>query len=141
MLSSVETADQIIRTVPLIVRALWNRLPAETSLPVTFPQLGLLSILDQECLALSDLAQRWGVSAPTMSKTVSLLADRGWVVRREDPADRRRKLLSLTPAGCEIQKQMYALVQSSVAFSLDTLDGEQCGQIVSALSLLLSTLS
>jgi DNA-binding MarR family transcriptional regulator len=141
MLSSVDTADQIIGTVPLIVRALWNRLPTETSLPVTFPQLGLLSMLDQECLTLSDLAQRWGVSAPTMSKTVSLLVDRGWVVRKEDPADRRRKLLSLTPAGCEIQKEMYGLVQNSVARSLDSLDGEKRAQIVSALCLLLSTLS
>ncbi len=141
MASSVECADYIIRVVPLVVRELWGRLPSDASLPVTFPQLGLLSHLCQERLTLTDLAHMWGVSVPTMSKMVSLLVDRGWVVREEDPADRRRKNLSLTLSGYEVHKRVYEAVQQNLVGSLDALDDDRRGQIVSALDLLVSTLS
>jgi DNA-binding MarR family transcriptional regulator len=76
-----------------------------------------------------------------MSKMVSLLADRGWLVREEDPVDRRRKLLSLTPDGIVAHKRVYEAVRDSVALSLDPLDGGQRAQVVAALDLLLSALS
>jgi DNA-binding MarR family transcriptional regulator len=131
----------MIRTLPLIVRGLWNRLPTEGTLPVTFQQLGILTVLCHQRLTSSELAARWGVSAPTMSKMVSLLVDRGWLVREEDPDDRRRKLLSLTPSGVAAHKQVYEAVRDSVALSLDPLDTAQRAQVVTALDLLLSTLS
>jgi DNA-binding MarR family transcriptional regulator len=141
MPSSTECADHVIRTVPLIVRELWNRLQAETPHLVTFSQLGLLSHLCQERLTLTDLAQKWGVSAPTMSKMISLLVDRGWVVREVDPSDRRRKLLSLSESGCEVHKHTYEAVQQSLARTLDVLKDGQHAQVVSALDLLFSVLS
>jgi DNA-binding MarR family transcriptional regulator len=131
----------MIRTLPLILRGLWSRLPAEGTLPVTFQQLGILTVLCHDRLTTSELADRWGVSAPTMSKMVSLLVERGWLSREEDPGDRRRKLLSLTPSGVVAHKQVYEAVRDSVALSLDPLDTGQRAQVVAALDLLLSTLS
>ena len=50
-------------------------------------------------LSLSGLAEATGVDAPYATLIVDSLEERGLVERQPDPADRRRKLVSLTPAG------------------------------------------
>jgi DNA-binding MarR family transcriptional regulator len=46
-----------------------------------------------------DLADRFEVSAPTMSRTLDVLVEREWVSRERDTDDRRRVLVALTPKG------------------------------------------
>ena len=89
---------------------------------------------------MGEIADLWGVSSPTMSKMVSLLVDRGWLGRKEDPADRRRKLLSFTAEGWEAHDRAYEAVQESVAGSLDVLDDDQRARIIEALDLLMSSI-
>lgn len=48
-----------------------------------------------------ELAEIERVSAPSMTRTVAALVDRGLVLRAEDPGDRRSVLLSLSPAGVD----------------------------------------
>jgi DNA-binding MarR family transcriptional regulator len=50
-------------------------------------------------MSLSGLAEATGVDAPYATLIVDSLEERGLVERQPDPADRRRKLVSLTPAG------------------------------------------
>jgi DNA-binding MarR family transcriptional regulator len=50
-------------------------------------------------LSLSGLAEAVGVDAPYATLIVDNLEERGLVERQSDPADRRRKLVTLTPAG------------------------------------------
>ena len=50
-------------------------------------------------LSLSGLAETVGVDAPYATLIVDGLEERGLVERQSDPADRRRKLVTLTPAG------------------------------------------
>lgn len=52
-------------------------------------------------LSLSGIAEAVGVDAPYATLIVDTLEARGLVERRSDPADRRRKLVSLTPEGKE----------------------------------------
>ena len=47
-------------------------------------------------------ADRTGVSRSALSRIVERLVDDSLVVRRENPADRRRLLLSITPQGVEL---------------------------------------
>jgi DNA-binding MarR family transcriptional regulator len=141
MISSKNCAERILWTVPPIVRALWQRLQEVTPTPLTPTQFGLLTLLGQESGTTTELAQKWGVSTPTMSKMVSLLVEHGWVVRREDPADRRRKLISLTATGHELQSSVYGAVCHSVAGALDGLQVDQRDQIMGALTLLLERLT
>lgn len=46
-----------------------------------------------------ELAVRERVSAPSMTRTVNVLVQRGLVARADDPHDRRQVILSLTPLG------------------------------------------
>ncbi len=52
-------------------------------------------------LSLSELASAVSVDAPYATLIVDSLEERGLVERRPDPADRRRKLVALTPEGKE----------------------------------------
>ncbi len=52
-----------------------------------------------EGLAQLDLADRAGVTGPTLVKQIDLLEDAGLVARREDASDRRIKRVYLTAAG------------------------------------------
>ncbi|MBV9381626.1 MAG: winged helix DNA-binding protein [Streptosporangiaceae bacterium] len=59
----------------------------------------------------SDAGRRLGVSKQAAGKTVDRLAELGYVQRAGDAADRRRKLVRLTPRGIE------ALTLSAMIFS------------------------
>jgi DNA-binding MarR family transcriptional regulator len=50
----------------------------------------------------SDLGRRLGVSKQAAGKTVDTLVRLGYVERADDPADARRKLVRLTPAGIDL---------------------------------------
>jgi DNA-binding MarR family transcriptional regulator len=85
--------------------------------------------LSEGPLSLSGLADAVGVDAPYATLIVDTLEERGLVARRPDPADRRRKLVSLTPEGREaiarvarIQRQPPPGFGRLSAAELDTLE-------------------
>lgn len=49
----------------------------------------------------ADLAKIERVSAPSMSRTITELVDKGLIIKETDSKDRRRQLLSLSDAGRE----------------------------------------
>ncbi|MFZ2624456.1 MAG: MarR family transcriptional regulator [Propionibacterium sp.] len=58
-----------------------------------------------------DLARLEGVAAPTMTRMMTALVERGHVARRPDPDDGRASLLEITEAGTEAlsrARQAYA---------------------------------
>lgn len=80
-------------------------------------------------LSLSGIAEAVGVDAPYATLIVDTLEERRLVERRPDPADRRRKLVSLTPAGKEavarvirIQRQPPPGFANLTVAELDTLE-------------------
>jgi DNA-binding MarR family transcriptional regulator len=60
-------------------------------------------------LSLSGLAEATGVDAPYATLIVDSLEERGLVERQPDPADRRRKLVTLTPAGQDAVAQILRI--------------------------------
>ena len=86
--------------------------------------------LSEGPLSLSGIADAVGVDAPYATLIVDALEERGLVERRPDPADRRRKLVSLTSEGKEaiarvasIQRQPPPGFDRLSAAELDTLEG------------------
>ena len=80
-------------------------------------------------LSLSGLAEAIGVDAPYATLIVDSLEQRGLVERQPDPADRRRKLVTLTPAGRDAVARVLLIQQeappgfaSLSAAELDTLE-------------------
>jgi DNA-binding MarR family transcriptional regulator len=66
-------------------------------------------------LSLSGLAEAVSVDAPYATLIVDTLEERGLVERRPDPADRRRKLVELTPAGREATGRLERILHEPPA--------------------------
>jgi DNA-binding MarR family transcriptional regulator len=58
----------------------------------------------------SDLGRRLSVSKQAAAKTIAVLLERGYVAREEDPTDRRRKRIEITPLGLEVTRTGEAIM-------------------------------
>lgn len=99
----MNTAPQLVLTdVARVVRtasqALTRRLKDNT--PSLAPHLFTVLVwLESGPSTAGELARRERVSAPSMSKTICELEDRGLLAREPDPTDARAKIVTLTKAG------------------------------------------
>ena len=74
--------------------------PEFLEIAVTMPQAKLLYLLGVSGeMHMSELVVRLGVSLSTVSGLVDRVVDHGLATRREDPADRRQVVVSLTERG------------------------------------------
>ena len=71
---------------------------------LTLTQVKLLDVLGSSAgePSVKDSSEQIGCSLANASRAVDTLQRRGWIERREDPADRRVKRLSLTPEGAGV---------------------------------------
>lgn len=128
-------ANLVLETIPKLMRALafgWRHIE-HTIDPGHFR---LLLILTQGPRNLSELAAKLQVSLPTMSKTISTLEERGWVVRRRDPTDRRRVHIEITSQGCKTLEHIRDVALEQVGKALAPLSTEECEQIIVGLQTL-----
>ncbi len=79
----------------------------------------LVSIQDHGPLRLGELAAREAVSAPTMTRVLAALDERGLIVRTPDPADARSTRVALSPVGtralAEVRSRRTALLDVRLA--------------------------
>jgi DNA-binding MarR family transcriptional regulator len=97
-------------------------------------QLSALATLDK-CGALrsGELAQREAVTAPTMTRVLAALAERGLVVREPDPSDARSVLVSLSSAGREALARIRSERTALLGARLARLDPAQREALTAAL--------
>ena len=84
--------------------------------------------LDPHGTRLSDLAARAQMTHQSMSELVDGLEEAGYVERQPDPADRRAKLICLTPRGRQMMRQavrVIAALESAWFDQLPTVTGPQ----------------
>ncbi|HML50595.1 MAG TPA: MarR family transcriptional regulator [Propionicimonas sp.] len=78
-----------------------RRVRFESTTELAPHQVSALSNLRRGPLTPGELAEVEQVSAPSMTKTVNCLVDKGLVTRTDHPDDGRCKVLTLTDAGLE----------------------------------------
>lgn len=85
----------------IAVNRLSRTLRAQTAdSTVTDAQFSALARLHRDgAMTLADLSRRDGVTPPSMTKTVAVLLERGFVSKCEHGDDRRKVLIGATPAG------------------------------------------
>src|SRR5215472_14146753 len=83
----------------------------------------VLSLLDEgTCTAQWMIADRLDYDRSMLVGLLDDLEERGLVLRKRDPADRRRHLVTLTPEGSEKLAEMRALTKSLENEFLEPLD-------------------
>jgi DNA-binding MarR family transcriptional regulator len=112
---------------------------AIAELDLSFTQLKALCALeaDGDERSVKALADVLGVSLPAMSRAVDGLFERGLVDRREDPADRRMKRVSLTDAGHAAPQALNAARLSALQELIGSLADDEAGALERALELIL----
>ncbi len=98
-LDAGETAAELLAIVPLLNRIIVDEVRREAGQDTTMPQYRVLQYLSAGPMSLSDLARKRRVSLQSMGELAQALVERGWVVRKPNPDDRRQQFLELTRQG------------------------------------------
>lgn len=84
------------------------------------------------------LARRVAFDAATFGSVIGRLEAKGWVRREADAADRRRKLLWVTPEGAQAARRMQRAVARAQARILGPLQGSEQRQLLALLDRLVA---
>jgi DNA-binding MarR family transcriptional regulator len=106
--------------------------------PMTMPQLRALSLIATAPNGLSsrELASLLGVGASAITPLVDRLADRGFVLRHEDPRDRRIARLTATDDGRDALQRLAAGKGDVLREVLSRLSNEELELVVRAFGVL-----
>ena len=97
-------------------------------------QFSALATLDKHGpLRSGELAQREAVTAPTMTRVLAALAERGLVTRESDPTDARSVRVSLSPAGIDALTRIRSERTALLGARLARLSDEQRAALVAGL--------
>jgi DNA-binding MarR family transcriptional regulator len=104
--------DPLVRNVVELLRELLHAflmasVPAWVDLQLTLPQLRTVFIIaHNKTSSVMQIAQHLGIGEPTASHLIDKLVQAGLVDRSEDPMDRRRAIVRLSPAGEELIEKL-----------------------------------
>ncbi len=97
-------------------------------------QDGVMQALgEEEGLTSGALAQRLGVKAPTMTRTIGRMEAQGFVTRRADGTDQRLTKVYLTDTGRSSLERISQSVESCTAQALAGFSGKQMRQLLKLL--------
>lgn len=126
----------IRRAHQISVAVFADEVGAHAVTPVQFAILNLL--LGQPGIDQITLAQGVAFDAATIGSVIGRLEKKGWLRRQPDVADRRRKLLWLTPQGEQAQGSIAARMPDVNARVLGGLDAAECQQLTALLAKLVA---
>jgi DNA-binding MarR family transcriptional regulator len=130
-------AGALVPAASRLTRLLLRRSPQR----ISRSEAGLLSSLNGGPRRITELADLEGHAQPTMTLLVKRLEERGWVVRRRDPADGRVVLVSLTDAGAAALEDVRAAYRSVLRGRLAAMSDEQIAALLTATEALETLLS
>jgi DNA-binding MarR family transcriptional regulator len=93
-----------------------------------------LSILDRAgAQRITSLARAAGVAQPSMTVLVGTLERDGFVVRREDPSDKRVVLVELTAAGMDLVRSRRLAAARAFAQLIEKLPSDETSALLAAM--------
>lgn len=108
---TLSSVRMLIKMV-LVVRAFRNKMDEELRKmgqgSARMETLGAIMNM-QGAKSQSDVAKRLRVESATITRMVDILSGEGLVVRTPDPADRRVNLLSVSPKGEEVLREIFVV--------------------------------
>ncbi len=110
--------------------------PAWLQLDLTMCQLKALFVLAEGALTVGGLAGALGIGKPAASILADRLFQMHLITRAEDPGDRRRTLVRLTPKGHELVEQLRQGGQERLRGSLVQLGDGDLAALVQGLQAL-----
>lgn len=130
--SANDIAKILMETMPLIGRLFDAEMRANDYVisPVHFHVLNRLTVNPH---TLGELANVHSVSSASMSNTVTVLEERGWVSRTRSVEDRRVVSIALTDAGRVMLQEMYDRAEAYIATLFEPLSPQDRSELLDAL--------
>jgi DNA-binding MarR family transcriptional regulator len=85
---------------------------------------------------MGDVAKAFAVTLPAVTHTVDRLEEKGFMVRADDPADRRVYILELTRKGMKVANELQAVRMRGLERVVARMSGEHCRRAIKGLELL-----
>jgi len=139
MPKSDATAPDLLKVTMVWMRRLGARM-RQGEKRIEPAQIGILMHLSEKPLTLSELATHQVVRLPTMSKSVGVLVDRGWVSRTIPAENRRQTILALTAEGRRVLEKMGRHAERQVSELLSSLTAAERKRIQGGLEILIRAL-
>ena len=124
MITNEQQLAELRLALRRVMRGLWARRRPDPELLAGLARrhVGVLTHVGREGPeTMGDVAAATGLSLPAASKLVRDLVEHGLLERREDPADRRRTLVELTPAAAPRVREWLERRERPLAQALATL--------------------
>lgn len=109
-----QTRDLILQMLKsrMSFRQAVQRLLKQNNVDMTFEMLQIMSSLWQEQgISQQLLAEKTAKDKACLTNLINNLEKKGWVVRMENPADRRNRLIFLTSEGEKMKEIVYPLLK------------------------------
>lgn len=132
-----ECARAVMQTVPVVMRAIRTEMRRNGAPLLSIPQVRTLAFLHRSpgpCLF--HLAEHLGVTRPTASTIVDRLVRKGMVSRAQDPRERRRVVLHLTPLGLQHFRRTRRATQEWMATVLSRLSAADLRRVTKGVTAL-----
>ena len=139
MAKSDATARDLLKVTMLLMRRLGARM-RQGEKRIEPAHIGILMRVNLGPCSLSELAAHQVVRLPTMSKSVGLLVERGWVMRWVPEDNRRHTMVDLTPEGRRVLDTMHRRAQRHVTEILSSLTAAERTRVQSGLEILIRAL-
>ncbi|MEL6526650.1 MAG: MarR family transcriptional regulator [Chloroflexota bacterium] len=135
-----DIARKAKRIFPLMGRLMESqmRVPAIPMPPVHFH---VLNRIDYQAHTLTELADAMSVSAASLSRTITVLEERGWVTRERSDEDRRKVLIHITPEGNGVLAEIEERTEEFLADTLSTLSQDDLTTLSDGLDILIGAFS
>lgn len=131
-MNEMEAATHLIEVIPFLSRTLAAQVRQELGegwFTMTHHRV-LAHVRRTGGCSLGELAERRGVSLPTMSKMVTSLVEKGLLTREPDPSNRRAVIITLTPAGDELYLTTLGNLQRRLAQEIASFSDAQRDDLV-----------
>lgn len=96
---------------------------------------------EEDGLSQRELSRRIGMMEPTTVSAIDTMEKRGFVTRRVDQRDKRRRLVQLTPKGRKLKQKLLPLAYDVNLVAAAAFDPEEIETLQSLLSRLKNNLS
>jgi DNA-binding MarR family transcriptional regulator len=140
MPKSDATARDLLKVTMLLMRRLGARM-RQGEKRIEPAQIGILMHLADKPFTLTELAAHQVVRLPTMSKSVGLLVERGWVSRTILADNRRQTIVALMPEGRRVLEKMGRHAERQVTELLSSLTAAERQRIQGGLEILIRELA
>ena len=140
--TSDEIAEMAVRIFPLMGRLMEARMRVtERGFGMSPVHFHVLNMIDHQPHTLNEIADRQKISSASLSRSVTVMEERGWVNWDRSTEDRRVVYISITPSGHKILRDIEDRSRDYLVSSFEGLSDDERTELMRGLDILIGAFS